>query len=279
VSNFLKRENNFAERSLVNALSFFKEALLSENYASYDGLLQSIDPRIKTLTILFFIILVMALKNVYLILYLYILCLILALFSRIRLLFFLKRTWVFIPLFSLFIALPALFSVFSPGEALISFKIFAIKLIITKQGFDAAALFVMRVSTSISFVVLLALSTRHAQILRVLRIFKIPQVFVLTISMCYRYVYLFAGILENTYMAIKSRVGGRLHYRKGQRIVAWNIASLWQRSYQLNNDVYNAMISRGFTGEPVILEDFKIHAHDLIWLFCCLVIFVVLWMI
>jgi cobalt/nickel transport system permease protein len=137
----------------------------------------------------------------------------------------------------------------------------------------------MRVLTSISFVVLLALSTRHAQILKVLRIFKIPQIFVLTISMCYRYVYLFVGILENTHMAIKSRVGGRLHYKKGQRIVAWNIATLWQRSYKLNNDVYSAMISRGFRGEPVILDDFKIRFPDLIWLFFCLVIFVVLWMI
>lgn len=263
----------------MDALSFFKEALFSEYYASRNGFLQSVDPRIKTLTILLFIILVTILKDAYLIFYLYVLCLALALFSRIRLLFFLKRTWIFIPLFSLFIALPALFNVFSPGEALIILRIFGLKLIITKQGFHAATLFVIRVLTSISFVVLLSLSTRHAEILKVLRTFKIPQVFVLTINMCYRYVYLFAGILENTYMAIKSRVGGRLHYKKGQRIVAWNIASLWERSYQLNNDVYNAMISRGFTGEPVTLGDFKIRIADLTWLFFCLVIFVTLWMI
>jgi cobalt/nickel transport system permease protein len=72
----------------------------------------------------------------------------------------------------------------------------------------------------------------------------------------------------NIYLAIKSRVGTRLHYQKGQRIVAWNIASLWQRSYQLNEAVYNAMLSRGYTGEPVIFHSFKVTLRDWVWLAC-----------
>jgi cobalt/nickel transport system permease protein len=49
-------------------------------------------------------------------------------------------------------------------------------------------------------------------------------------------------------------VGGNLHYKKGQRIVAWKIANLWERSQQLNEEVYNAMLSRGYSGEPKVLE-------------------------
>ncbi len=263
------RMNNFIERSIMGALSFLKESVFADAYALKNGFLQSLDPRVKTATILLCIIQVLCTKNILILLSLYAFCLSLAYTSRIGLGFFLKRTWVFIPLFSLFIAIPALFSTFTPGAALATFQVAGFRCIITRQGFWGAALFVTRVVTSVSFAVLLSVTTRHFELLSVLRIFKIPQVFVMTIGMCYRYVFLFVEIIENTYLAIKSRVGARVHYKRGQDIVAWNIASVWQRSYQLNEDVYKAMLSRGYRGEPRILHDFKIKARD--WLWACVV--------
>ncbi|MCK9572288.1 MAG: energy-coupling factor transporter transmembrane protein EcfT, partial [Candidatus Omnitrophica bacterium] len=85
---------------------------------------------------------------------------------------------------------------------------------------------------------------------------------------------LFIQIIENTYLAIKSRVGTLMHYKNGQRVVAWNIASLWQRSYQLNQDVYSAMLSRGFCGEPALLDDFKTKTKDWLWLVFSLFLFI-----
>jgi cobalt/nickel transport system permease protein len=90
--------------------------------------------------------------------------------------------------------------------------------------------------------------------------------------MCYRYIYLFIEIIENTYLAIKSRVGTGVHYKKGQHIVAWNMATLWKRSYQLNEEVHQAMLSRGYRGEPLLWDDFRIKAKDWLWLFSAVVI-------
>ena len=177
---------------------------------------------------------------------------------------------MFIPLFSLFIALPAIFSIFTPGEHLATLKLAGLKLIITRQGLYGAALLVTRVATSVSFVVLLSITTKHFELLKVLRIFRIPQVFVMTLGMCYRYIFLFVGIIENTCLAIKSRIGTKIHYKKGQRIVAFNIACLWQRSCQLNEDVYSAMLSRGYKGEALVMNDFKAGAKDWLWLLCSL---------
>jgi len=234
----------------MSALSFLKESIFSDEYALKKGFMQSIDPRIKIITTLLFLIIALLIKDISILAGLYLLCLMLAYLSKIGIGFFLKRTWVFIPLFALFIAIPALFSIVTPGEALIILKISGFKLIITRQGLSGAALFVMRVVTSVSFAVLMSITTRHFELLRTLRIFKIPQVFVMTLGMCYRYIFLFVEIVENTYTAIKSRVGTRIHYKKGQHIVAWNIAYLWKRSHQLNEDVYKAMLSRGYRGEP-----------------------------
>jgi cobalt/nickel transport system permease protein len=251
----------------MGALSFLKESVFAEEYAVKAGLLQSLDPRVKAGSIFLFIIAMLFCKNIYILFCCYGICLILTVFSRINLGFFLKRTWIFIPLFSLFIAIPALFGVFSPGEEIFSFNLFGYYLAITRQGLSGAGLFVTRVITSVSFAVLLSLTTRHFQLLRVLRIFGVPQVFVMTLGMCYRYVYLFVEMLENTYRAIKSRVGASMDYRKGQSIVAGNIAFLWERSLRLNEQVYQAMLSRGYQGEALIIDDFKMCLRDWLWLF------------
>ena len=242
------RGNGFVERSIIGTVSFFKRAIFSEEYALKKGALQKLDPRAKIIAFVFFIISVLLIKNVSILLCFYLFCLCLVVLSKINLWFFLKRTWVFIPLFSVFIALPAFFNGINP------------------------VLFIARVTISVSFSVLLSLATRHNELLKALRAFGIPQIFVMTISMCYRYIYLFAEIIENTYLGIKSRVGTKLYYKKGQKIVAWNVAYLWQKSAQFNEAVYNAMLSRGYGGEPVVADKFKMKALDWAWLVCSVVI-------
>ena len=262
------KSNNFIERSIVNVLTFLKDSIFAEEHALVKGFLQSLDPRVKIISFLLLIIQALSTKSILALFFLYAACLFLVLASKISLGFFLKRTWIFIPLFSLFIALPA---VFNPGEALLTWHILGAKLIITRQGLDGALVFIMRVITCESLVVLLSLTTKHFELLSVLRIFRIPQIFIMILGMCYRYVYLFVGIIQNTYLAIKSRVGIGVQYRRGQDIVAWNIASLWGRSVVLNEQVYSAMLSRGYRGEALAWNNFKIRARDWFWLFTVII--------
>jgi cobalt/nickel transport system permease protein len=54
------------------------------------------------------------------------------------------------------------------------------------------------------------------------------------------------------------------------------MASLWHRSYLLNEMVYGAMLSRGYAGEPVVLHDFKTRLRDWVWLLFVVVLVVML---
>jgi len=253
-------------------LCFVKEATLYDEFALRKGFLQSWDPRVKMAVFLLFIITAVSLKDPLSIGVLYCLCFAMAISSRIPAGFFLMRTWVFIPLFSLIIAVPALFSFVTPGEAVASFHFSDIHFIITRPGLNGAILFVARVTTTVSLAVLLSLTTRHVELLKVLRTFGIPQMFVLTIAMCYRYLFLFADMIENIFTGIKSRVGVIHHHREGRRIVAWNIANMWNRANQMNEEVYNAMLSRGYTGEPRLLTVFRIKRNDWAWMFGAVVL-------
>ena len=267
------KSNNFIERSIVGALTFLKDSIFAEEHALEKGFLQTLDPRVKIASFLLFIIQALLTANITALLFIYAFCLILVLISKINLGFFLKRTWIFIPLFSLFIALP---SIFNPGQILWTWNILGIKLVVSRQGLDGAIIFIMRVVTCVSWVVLLNLTTKHFALLKALRIFKIPQVFIMILGMCYRYVYLFVEIIQNTYLAIKSRVGIGVQYQKGQNIVAWNIASLWERSAGLNEEVYKAMLARGYQGEALAWDDFKIKAVDYLW---SSAVVIIIWMI
>jgi len=90
----------------------------------------------------------------------------------------------------------------------------------------------------------------------------VPQVFVMVTGMAYRYIYLLVEVLDNTHRALKSRIGSAVSTHKGQRLVAWNMAVLWLRSYQLSDQVYGAMRSRGYRGDPMVLEDFRFRIWD-----------------
>ncbi len=253
---------DFIDRSIRGALTFFKEALFADETAALPGVLQALDPRVKMATVLLALLLALFTRSMAVLGVLYLLTLLLAVLSRIPFGIFLLRTWVFIPLFSLMIAVPALFSFVTPGEAVWS----AGPLSVTRPGLAAAGFFVGRVLVSVSLTVLLSLTTRHFELLRALRFFRVPQLFVMVLGMAYRYIYLFVEIVENTHRAIRSRAGTGMHYKKGQKIVTWNIAQLWTRSYSLNEQVYNAMVSRGFRGEPVALGHTRTRPLDWLWL-------------
>jgi len=259
---------DFIERSMGSALTFFRQALFADETASLPGLLQFLDPRIKAVTLLSFLLLALFTRSLSILALVYLLCLCLAVLSKIPMGSFLIRTWIFIPLFSLLIAVPALFSFVSPGKPVWSVGF----LCITEQGMRAVCFFIGRVITSVSLTVLLSMTTRHFELLKALRAFGVPQVFVMILGISYRYIYLFVEIVENTYRAVKSRVGSNMHYRKGQHLVTWNMACLWKRSYHLNEQVYNAMLSRGFRGEPVSLDHFQTRDRDWLWLGGCVAI-------
>jgi energy-coupling factor transporter transmembrane protein EcfT len=213
----------------LRIISFIKDSVFSDEYAAKNGLLQLFDSRLRFLFILFLIICTLFIKNASGLFILYIFCIFLAVFSKISPVFILQRTLFFMPLFCIFIAAPA----FLKGDRTI------------------AILLLLRVTVSVSLVALLSLTTRHSELLAVLRFLRFPLIFVMVLGMAYRYIYLFAQLIENTFLAIKSRTGRHLvRCKDGRKITGWTIAVLWLRSIRLSEEVYSAMLSRGFNGEP-----------------------------
>jgi cobalt/nickel transport system permease protein len=267
------RKRSFLEKTLVELTSVLQESVFSEAYASLPGLLQGLDPRVKFAALLFFLVVASLVHSIPVLVGIYLLTLVLAQLSRIGLPFFIKRVWLFIPIFAGIIALPAIFNVITPGEVWVpifhlpraySWGPYHIPQVvgISRQGTMGALVFLCRVAASVSLVVLVTLSTRWDHLLKALRVVRIPQIFVLTLGMTYRYIQLLARLVQEMYWAKKSRTLKFSKIRAEQGWIASRMATLFRKSFQLSQQVHGAMRSRGFDGEARTLQTFQIRARD-----------------
>jgi cobalt/nickel transport system permease protein len=269
--------NDFVAKTLAETTKAIEYSVFANRYAEKKGFLQRIDPRIKLLTTLVLIIIIGLTNRLDVLLVFYMGTLILAAFSRISLSFFIKRVWVFIPLFTGIVALPAIFNIVTPGRPLFTvitfmsphtFGPFHIPqhITITAQGVSGVAILVMRVAASVSMAILLVVTTEWIRLLKALYILKTPEVIVLILAMTYRYIHLFLRTVEGMLLAKKSREISDLKMKQEHGWIASRLGVLVGKSYRLSNDVHLAMTSRGWTGNPTLMGDFSINGIDWLWM-------------
>jgi cobalt/nickel transport system permease protein len=286
-------KKNYVEKTLVEIAGMMERSIFSEKYSSVKGFLQGIDPRVKLINVLLLIVTVSFVRKTEIILGIYALTLFFAYLSKIDLIFFIKRVWLFIPIFSGMVVFPAMFNIVTPGEQLMTFihfnKIVHLwvfrftEISITREGALGALLFISRVATSVSLIVLLTLTTRWAEVMKSLRTLRVPQIFVLVLSMTYQYIFLLVRIVQEMHLAKKSRTikTNMTHegIKKEQNWVASRIGTVLMKSYKMSDEIHSAMVSRGFHGEIKSHETFKIRNIDRVWTgFSLSLIFAAVWL-
>lgn len=255
----------FLEKTLDDLSGALSHTLFAEDLARQPGFLQQLDPRAKLLGALALLLAVSLSHSLPVIVAIYLLTLPAAAASRVPMGFYLKRVWVFMPFFTGIIALPALFSVFTPGPALLTLvDLPPFYLSVTAPGVVTAAFLLLRVGTSVSIGALLVLTTRWATLLKSMRVLRVPQSFVLILGMTYRYIYVLLQAANDMFLARKSRLVGTMSGGEDRRWLTAGMGVLLSRSYNLSDEVYLAMQSRGFRGEVMLIDDFAWHARD--WL-------------
>ena len=241
-------KKSFIERNIKEMHDFLIYTLYAEAYARKQGLLQRMDARAKIIFIFLFLAFISFMKSFGIIFAFYIFSLFLAYFSGINLREFVTRTWFFIPFFAGIIALPNLF-ILSQGErALLRFNFLGIALGLSYGNIASYATFVLRVATGVSFSVLLILTTSFNELIFALKKLRLPQSVVLIFSIAWRYIFVFLISATDIYMARKSRSIGKSGERMERDFITRSIAMLFRKSYKLTEEVYLAMVSRGYGG-------------------------------
>jgi cobalt ECF transporter T component CbiQ len=266
-----RKRGSFVEKTLAGGADVLRQAMFSEDVARGGGLLQRLDPRVKVVSLLALLLVAALVRHVPVLLAMYLVTLVLAAASGLPIGFFVKRVWLFIPVFTGVVVLPATFSFVTPGEVVAPlWHWHGHPVGLTRQGLVGAGLIVARVATSVSLVVLLTLTTPWTRLLAALRALAVPRIFILVIGMAYRYLFLLLNSVTDMFQARKARtVAAEVDARAGRRFVASAAGALFGKSYALSEEVHQAMVARGYRGDARTLERFAPGALDAAWVAAC----------
>ena len=232
--------------------------------------IHSLDPRVKVLVTLAFIISNALLPDgawiAFALAWLFIL--VANIFSQLGIGFTFRRSFIALP-FAL-AAITVLFSI--PGQPVSSFHFLMWNFTITDAGLLRFVSIVVRSWLSVQMAILLVATTEFPKIVHALNHLRVPTIITVIISFLYRYLFVLVDEVLRLLRARQARsaalavaaagksAGGNVMWRA--RIAGHMAGQLFLRSYERSDRIYNAMLSRGYKGELMTIHPHHFHASD-----------------
>ena len=194
--------------------------------------------------------------------------------SRLGVRFVLQRSLVALPF-----ALAAVTAIFSTsGQALLTVHVFGGELPITDAGLARFVSILLKSWLSVQIAVVLTASTPFPDLLRAMRSLRLPKVLVAVIGFAYRYIFVIAdevarmmraraarsGVLSLSKGGARSvnKPGGSVFWRA--RVTGGMAGSLFLRSIERSERIYDAMVARGYDGEVRVLRHPTLQLGDVL---------------
>lgn len=265
----------YLDKGIAGLSGFIRTSFVQWDLASRNGFLQRLDPRVKLVfaaTVLIAVSLGRSLApQAAAIAFL----LLLALFSRLDLVPFYRRILLLTFVFGFLIALPSALNLFAGGEIILplfrlpesyDFLLWHIPETVglTREGITGVLLLSARVMNSLTATFLLLATTPFHEVVRALKIFRVPDMVLLLLTLTHKYLFIFGTIGREMYVAKKSRVVSTLSGAEGRAWLAGRIALLFRKSQLRAEEVYKAMVARGFSGGFTLDAGRRLNVRD--WL-------------
>jgi cobalt ECF transporter T component CbiQ len=270
-----RSKGDLVEKTLAGSSRVIRSAMFSADMAARDGFLQRTDARVKVVATVALLLVVALVHHIAVVIGLYAAVLVLGVVSRIPCRFLLTRVWCFVPLFTGVVVLPAAFSFVTPGHVVVPLGTwFGTPVGLTSQGLTTAALVVTRVATSISLVVLVTITTPWPRLLAALRALFVPRAFVVVLALAYRYLFDLLNTVTDMYEARKARAPRDHDVARSRAFVAATAGATFGKAHALSEEVYLAMVARGYAGQATAIDRGRIACAD-VYVFAAAVTIVV----
>jgi len=194
--------------------------------------------------------------------------------SNLGLEFTLKRSFVALPF-----ALVAVSAIFSPlGEPLVEWNLGFITLTPTDFGLIRFLSILVRSWLSVQMAILMVATTQFPDLIHAFEHLKVPRILTTVIAFLYRYLFV---LTDEGFRLLRARdarsaglpgtkSGGSIQWRA--RTTGSMVGQLFLRSYERSDRIYQAMISRGYTGHIRTLNPHQMDQMDWIVLGFSLII-------
>ncbi len=260
-----RHRRSLARRTADSVAAAVGDVLRNEEVAARPGLLQRLDPRAKLLTLVLFAVTVSLVRSVWLLIALIIVTIVLAAASRVSVTSFQRKVWASAGLLTVVIALPSAFSLITPGPAALELG----PLTLTQPGLMGVATLVTRVVAAAGFALLVVWTMRWTDLLRALSALGMPDVVVATLAMTQKQILTLLRTVEQIHLARESRTLSRASAREDRGWVTERMAFVVRKSMKTADDVYDAMLARGFTGAMPSLVRLRLRGPDWLWAAAC----------
>lgn len=237
-----------------------------DRYHEKESFLHRLDPRVKVLVTVVFIISNALLPDGAWVAFgfAWLFVLVCNLLSKLGIGYTLKRSIIALP-FAL-IAITVLFSI--PGKPLTTFNFMMMDLTITDMGLLRFVSILIRSWLSVQMAILLVAVTRFPDLIHALEHLRIPAVLTTIIAFLYRYLFVLTDEVFRLLRAREARSAAVPGSRSGGGVVwrakvAGNMAGqLFLRSYERSDRIYNAMVARGYAGHLYTLNPHEMRSAD-----------------
>lgn len=140
------------------------------------------------------------------------------------------------------------------------FSIYGIK--VSYDGLMLGILIVLRATAAVLLALLMLGTSRFEITIKALHMLKVPNILVQMLMFTYRYIFVFFDEFRSMKNSMESK-GFRLKSnRQGLSILGNAVGMLIIKSYERGDRVYNAMVARGYTGNPTLLTKFRMKGTD-----------------
>jgi cobalt/nickel transport system permease protein len=246
---------------------------LDDQYHHRSSPIHGLDPRVKALLALFFVLTVSLTPQGAWAAFVAFFALVLvgAWVAQLDLGFTMRRSFVVLPFVLAALAIPFV----TPGPVV--FEVPLLGWTVSGPGLERFVSIVLRMWLAVQGVILLMATTRFCDLLWGLRALRLPQPLVGTIGFMYRYLFVLADEALRMMRARASRspraaTSPRPSLRWQGRVAGSMVGSLFLRSFERSERVFAAMASRGYDGRVRSLAHFRMIGVDWITLFGVLVL-------
>jgi cobalt/nickel transport system permease protein len=255
----VKYKLSFIDKTMKNVASFITASFLQYHTSKKKGLLQFVDPRVKVFFMICFIVIINFTHNILGQFILFSIIFLFSILSRIKLVSLYKKAALVGFFFGFLVFVPACVNIFTEGRPFVTLFTFSKEhhwwiytipkeIYITREGILIVLKLTFKVMNSVTMVLLVTSTTTFEGIIKSLSYFKVPGIFLLTLTMSYKYIFVLSRTVEETYFSLKMRWWNRGSVIEAENLIAGRIGYLFQKSWERYELTYRSMIARGFDG-------------------------------
>lgn len=239
-----KESINFINKSILAILNILTRFKQQSNQKLYKFQLNDLT---KLISVLLMIVLVSLSKRITYVLITNVFVLVLINFLSIEEVKYVLKVSFVMAVITLLILLPSIFLGYGNNALMITLKVFS----------------------SVAFVNILSYSTKWNDLFGALKLFKVPDIFIFVLDITIKYIILLGEFSLNMVYALKIRSVGKSNNKSAS--LSGIVGTMFIKSKEMSEEMYVAMVCRGFTGEYRAYKKFKFNLAD----FICIIVMAV----